>query len=156
MNNFLISIKPKYVHRMLSGEKSIEIRRRSVNLPDGAILWVYATLPVGRILAVAVVECILSDKPHKIWLKYASQLGVREDEYAAYVGNCDRISAIKIRSIEKIEPSIPLSLLRSRVKGFHPPQFMARLTSNNPLLNYLTDATHYHKFKSNNWMTSDR
>jgi predicted transcriptional regulator len=155
MNNFLISIKPIYVHRMLSGEKSIEIRRRSVNLPDGALLWIYATLPLGCILAVAVVECIMSDKPHKIWSKYAPQIGIGEDEYATYVRNCNRISAIKIRSIDKIDPSIPLSLLKSRVKGFHPPQFMTRLNKDNPLLVYLADATHYYKTKSNHRINSD-
>ena len=148
MNNFLISIKPKYVNRMLSGEKSIEIRRRSVNLPDGALLWIYATLPLGCILAVAGVEGIVTDKPHKIWSKYASQIGVGEDEYATYVRNCNRISAIKIRSIDKIKP-IPLSLLKSQVKSFHPPQFMARLNDDSPLLIYLKDTTHYHKTTAN-------
>ena len=155
MNNVLISIKPKYVQKMLSGEKSIEIRRRSVNLPNGALLWIYATLPLGCILAVAVVECILFDKPHKIWSKYAPQIGVGEDEFATYVRNCDRISAIKIRSIDKIEPSIPLSLLKSRVKGFHPPQFMARLNKDNPLMIYLTDSTYYPNTKSNSRFNAD-
>jgi len=150
MNNVLISVKPKYVYRMLSGEKSIEIRRRYIKIPDGTLLWVYATLPLGCILAVAVVECSMFDKPHKIWSRYASQIGVEAEEFAAYVKNCDKISAIKINSISKIEPSIPLSMLKSKIKGFHPPQFMTRLHKDNSLLHYLMNNTYHYNINFKN------
>ena len=147
MNNVLISIKPKYVSRMLKGEKSIEIRRRSINLPDGANLWIYATLPVGSIFAVAVVEYILCDNPSKIWSKFASHIGVDEGEYVNYVKNCNKVSAIKLKSINKIEPTLPLSWLKTQIKGFHPPQFIAKLNKNNPLLKYLTNNTTHSQIK---------
>ena len=73
MSDAIISIKPRHVDNILSGNKTVELRTRSINLPSGSRLWVYTTLPVGKVemskfekavAAIGHVEHILDQCRH--------------------------------------------------------------------------------------------
>ena len=137
MCNAIISLKPKYVKKILSGEKTVEIRRRIVKLMPGTQLWLYATLPSGSVEAVAEIESILSESPSRIWKKFSVQLGITKQEFDSYVDGCNKVTAITLKAIRKIEPAPSLSYLKSKIGEFHPPQFFARLSKGSPLLKEL-------------------
>ncbi|GBD96257.1 50S ribosomal protein L22/unknown domain fusion protein [bacterium BMS3Abin06] len=137
MNNAIISLKPKYVQSILSGEKTIELRKRTINLLPGTYLWIYATLPLGSIRAVAKIESIHRASPRSIWKKFSSHIGLSKKEFNTYVNGSNKVSAIALTSIKEINPPLALNSLRSKVKNFHPPQFFARITADHPVLNIL-------------------
>ena len=137
MTNALISIKPKYVRMILSGEKSIEIRNRSVNLPPGTRLWIYNTVPKGCLEAVANIRSIKLDSPNVIWKHYFHKIGISRTEFLSYVNGSKEISAIFLEDVRRLTPPPTLSDLRSEIEGFHPPQFLKRIEVASPFLYFL-------------------
>ena len=133
MNEALISIKPRYVRRMLDGEKSVEIRNRTVNLTPESRLWIYSTLPKGCIEAVAEVGRVEVGTPYAIWHKYGDSLCISETTYRLYVNGASRVSAIKITKVSQLPSALSLSMLKICVPGFHPPQFLKYMADSDPL-----------------------
>lgn len=135
--NVLISIKPKYVQNILAGEKTIEIRRGRVSLEIGTVLWVYATLPVGRIELHARVADLYCGAPSTIWKKFGKYTSLTRAEYYAYIDGADKVTAIRLESVKEVKPAPELNVLRATKQGFQPPQSYIRLLSGNPLLKKL-------------------
>ena len=125
--DYLFSIHPRHAARILSGEKTIELRRGRVNLDMPSRIWIYVTTPAKRIAGVALVEAIEYGTPNKIWEKYSNKMGITRSEYCAYVAARDTISAIKVSRATSLEEPIHLSALKSISPTFHPPQFYLRL-----------------------------
>ncbi len=133
MREALISIKPTYVERFLAGEKSVELRKRTVTLSPGSRLWIYSTLPKGCMEAVAEVNRVVVGTPGDIWDKYRDALGVSRSTYLEYVKGASAISAIVTKAIWSLPEEMNLSMLRSQVPGFHPPQFIKYMADSDPV-----------------------
>ena len=134
MREALISVKPTFVERFLAGEKSVELRKRSVALSPGSRLWIYSTLPKGCMEAVAEVNRVVVGTPWDIWDKYQDALGLSKSTYSDYVNGASTISAIVTKSIWNLPAKMDLSMLKSQVPGFHPPQFIKYMTDSDPVL----------------------
>jgi len=137
MREALISIKPTYVEKFLTGEKSVELRKRTVTLSSGSRLWIYSTLPKGCMEAVAEVNRVVVGTPGQIWDKYRDALGVSKSTYSEYVYGASTISAIVTKSIWNLPAKMDLSMLRSQVPGFHPPQFIKYMTDSDPVFMFI-------------------
>ena len=131
MNDVLMSIKPKYVEMLLSGQKTVEIRRRSTRLAPGTRIWIYATSPCSEIVATATVVSVHWASPDEIWQHHGANVGIDRSEFDAYISGRDKISAIALEHVRKLET--PLAL-RNDWCGFHPPQSYANLRRGAPLL----------------------
>ena len=137
MSDALISIKPEYVKMILCGEKSIEIRNRPVKLEPHTRLWIYSTLPKGRLEAVAIVQLIKFDSPSVIWKHHYKKIGISWKVFLSCVNGSRRISAIFLKDVCSLMPSLALSDLRSGIQGFHPPQFLKRIETTSPFFELL-------------------
>jgi predicted transcriptional regulator len=137
MANVLISIKPEYVQMILSGDKSVEIRNRPVKLQPGTLLWIYSTLPKGCLEAVAVVHSTEFDAPSVIWKRHYNRIGVSWNVFLRYVNGSAHVSAIFLKDVARLVPSLTLHDLRSEIEGFNPPQFLRRIDCASPLFNLL-------------------
>lgn len=80
----LVSIRPEYVERILSGEKTYEYRRRIFKHPGVDTLAIYATMPVGKVVAEADITGVLESSPEDIWEKTSRRAGISEDRFKAY------------------------------------------------------------------------
>ena len=129
MSEIMISLKPCYVEKILSGDKTIELRSRKLNIQNGAMVWIYTTLPKGCIEAAATIEFIEYSCPTLIWEKYAKDIAITEGEFKKYVNGNDSVSAIKLINVMKVSAPLSLGLIRSWVENFHPPQFFSHLKS---------------------------
>ncbi|MGO9116720.1 MAG: ASCH domain-containing protein [Desulfomonilaceae bacterium] len=137
MTDVLISIKPKYVNMILSGDKSVEIRNRPVKLQAGTRLWIYSTLPKGRLEAVALVDASEVDTPSLIWKHYSDRIGLSWSTFQTYVNGSKQVSAILLKDVSGLVPSLTLSDLRSEIEKFTPPQFLKRIESTSAFFNLL-------------------
>lgn len=137
MTDVLISIKPEYVNMILSGDKTVEIRNRPVKLESGTRLWIYSTLPKGRLEALAVIDSIQFDAPSLIWKQYSDRIGLSWSTFRTYVNGSNHISAILLKDVSGLVPSLTLSDLRSEMEGFNPPQFLKRLDAASSFFNLL-------------------
>lgn len=81
----LVSIRPEYVERILSGEKTYEYRRRIFKRPQVDTLVIYATMPVGKVVAEAGITGVLESSPEDIWEKTSRHAGISEDRFKACI-----------------------------------------------------------------------
>jgi predicted transcriptional regulator len=138
MGDVLLSLRPQYVARLLSGEKSIEIRNRAVRISPGYRLWIYSTLPRGCIEAVAVVSKVEVGSPSAIWKRCKKQMALSLSAFQQYVNGADKISAIFIDRVCGLPFQLTLSYLRSRIPGFRPPQSMKFLCDSDIVLKLIS------------------
>ncbi len=133
MNDAIISIKPRHVEKILSGEKTVELRTRSISLPLGSRLWIYATLPVGKIELSAEVGFIETLSPKSVWSVYGDDICILKKEFNNYTSGRTLVTAIGLTNVQPLEKAICLETLRTYEKDFQPPQFFSRLHADREL-----------------------
>lgn len=127
MIDAIISIKPRHVENILSGKKTIELRTRGLNLPQGSRLWVYTTLPVGKVKLSIEIDFIEQLPPNKIWKKYSKCICITKKEFDEYTRGRELVAAIGLRNVRPLKKEMCLDTLREYEENFQPPQFFSRL-----------------------------
>jgi predicted transcriptional regulator len=130
----LISIKPKHVEDILSGKKTVELRRRALRIPAGARVWVYSTLPDAHVRMVAKVEQLEEWAPSTIWRKNSSKMALSKSEYDGYVEGCSKVCALHLSEVRPLSKPLSLQKLRDKQQGFNPPQFFKFLDEDSVLV----------------------
>jgi len=133
----LISVRSEYVNKMLSGKKTVELRRRQVHVTPGTRMWIYSKAPQASILARATVDSVVIASPASIWRKYRTRLGVTYQEFRAYFGSLELGCAILLKNISKLRSEVTLAAFRRKINSFHPPQFYLKLSSTDHRLVFL-------------------
>lgn len=127
MHDAIISLKPKHVENILSGNKTVELRTRTINMPVGSKLWIYATLPVGKIKLSVDIDFVEAGSPLDIWERYGKDIFISRHEFDKYTKGRQRVVAIGLRNIEPLDRDICLTTMRKYKADFQPPQFFSRL-----------------------------
>ena len=123
----IISIRPEFVRGILAGTKTVEVRRRFIDLPTGSTLWIYSTLPVGAIVAIATLSNIEHDTPNQLWKKYHCYIGILKDHFNSYFDSCSSGVALTLSNVQKITP-LELNKIRE-IRGVnHIPQVAVRVS----------------------------
>ncbi len=128
-NKYLfISIKPEFANKLLSKEKSIELRKIKPNVKDGDYIVIYASSPVKCVVGFGIIKQIIITTPTEMWNEHSSVLGIDKIRYDEYYNNSSKAIGIEL---ELIKPSLPISLenLRELFAGFHPPQVYRYVTN---------------------------
>jgi predicted transcriptional regulator len=123
----IISIKPRHVENIMSGGKTVELRVRSMNLPIGSRLWVYSTLPVGKIRISAEIDFVEVLPPKEMWRKHGKSICIQKKEFDEYTRSRDVVAAIGLKNVKLLDEEICLDTLRSYEEKFQPPQFFSRI-----------------------------
>jgi len=121
-NLILISIKEKYVKEILSGKKTIELRKAMPKAKEGDTILIYTTKPVMAVTAVATVEKIISKTPLEMWNQHHETLGINRKEFDAYYEKAKKAIGIKLKDVEKLNAEILLSAIKLIQPRFSPPQ----------------------------------
>lgn len=132
--DILISVQQKFVERIVAGKKAAELRRRALRIQPGCRVWIYTKAPEATISICVTVDRIVTGSPQEIWNSYRPDLGVSREEFEEYFGEAETGCAMFFRQVDDVSPSVALSEIRSKSKGFHPPQFFKRLEENSPEL----------------------
>ena len=124
MTDILMSIKPLYADMIVSGFKTVEIRKRAVRAPAGARIWIYATSPRQQIVAYARLQEVALDTPDQIWRAFGHRAGIDRREFDAYVREAKVVAALCLAEITELDtPLCP----RGEAPAFRPPQSYAFL-----------------------------
>lgn len=97
----LLSIKPEYAEKILSGEKKFEFRRVLPKNKSVKKAVIYATLPVGKIIGEFEIEELISDNPPRLWEATAEFSGITADFFDMYFNGKDVAHAIKVGKVKK-------------------------------------------------------
>ena len=105
MSTILLSIHPKFVDKIMTGEKKFEFRRVIAKRNPNKII-IYSTSPVCKVIGEAEVEDIIIDNPEKVWKETKKFSGVEKEFYVEYFDNRDLAVAYKLKNVIKyISPS---------------------------------------------------
>ncbi|MCZ8405994.1 ASCH domain-containing protein [Achromobacter xylosoxidans] len=115
----LLSIKPEYAHKILSGEKRFEFRKAVFKDPAVRTVVIYATMPVGKVIGEFDVESVISACPDVLWRKTKAFSGITRKFFDQYFLGRDTAYAIEVKKVRKY--SVPLDL-NSVLPHSHPPQ----------------------------------
>ena len=140
MKQAIISLKPQYVELILSGKKTVELRNRIVRMEPGTVIWIYATRPVGGIVALAELDSVVHDTPAEIWVRYGREICIDRAHFDSYINNREYVSALILSSVRKLKQSVTLDWIRRSTGNFQPPQFYSRLSLDGRLSSTLNNA----------------
>jgi predicted transcriptional regulator len=127
IDNILVSLAPEHAVNVFSGRKTVEIRRRSMNVREGTRIWIYAKLPIGAILGFATISKVDTKSPERLWRLYGSQSAIQKGEFSDYLYGRAEACAIVLEKVTELSEAIPLTELRKLESDFQPPQFFTKL-----------------------------
>jgi len=119
----LISVARRFVEAYRLGHKSVEVRRRRLNVLPRTRIWIYGKLPLGRVELVGRVERTIVGSPENIWKRFGSLTSLTRREFFEYFEGCDSACAILIGDLKELVGKPTLSRLRRGNSAFQPPQF---------------------------------
>ncbi len=135
--NVLISIEGRHAEKIVSGEKTVELRRRRMNLSPGDTLWIYRKMPCRRIVATVTVKGLDEGSSSALWDRHKGACGISRREFREYFYGAKVGFAILLGEVTVLSEPVTLDALREREKGFHPPQFGKYLAAGGTLLPFL-------------------
>jgi type I restriction enzyme S subunit len=97
--NVLLSVNPKYVAKIVDGEKKYEFRKRIFKKKDVDQIYIYSTFPVGKIICTVTIKRILEGSTDEIWEKCSLHSGMTKDEYFCYFEGKEKAFAIEIKNV---------------------------------------------------------
>jgi predicted transcriptional regulator len=121
-NIAILSIKPEYSSKIISGRKTIELRHTTLNLKKGDIIIVYESAPkqsMGFWFKIAATEVL---PVLEMWNRYHDRLGIDFESYMAYYEGCNEAAGLHIGDVFELCPQIPLAKIKEFVYDFVPPQ----------------------------------
>ena len=123
----ILSLKPRFAEAILSGAKTVELRRvePKITVPTRAL--VYATTPWRAMLGTCIVTAVVSDHLATLWEIYGSRTGLQHIEFLRYFTGVEVGAALTLHAAKRFDVQIPLADLRSSLGGFRPPQSFAYL-----------------------------
>lgn len=111
----IMSIKPKYYNMIISGLKKVEYRKV---VPDFSKvdnkIYFYVSNPIKNICAIAYVDEVFSSSPDEVWNQTKDIGGIDKEDFFAYCGDKQKVSAIYIKEVKNINDII--------LKDFYAPQ----------------------------------
>jgi len=122
-NEILVSIKPEYAHRILSGQKIVEIRKRFSSRWAGSRVVLYASSPERALIGEAIIRSVTSGTPNEIMQRFGATMGCTPDEFAEYAGTATTVSAIELGAVIPYKQPIGLPQLSHLIQeDLRPPQ----------------------------------
>ncbi len=133
-----LSIKPKFVKRILSGIKRVELRRIRPNITTGDLVLIYASSPQKELIAYTHVLKVNQDDPKRLWIEHKTGICLSKVEFEEYFHGSKIGFAIHFSSIHEFDAPHSLSHLRKLWPGFSPPQLYQYLSPDeySPLFKY--------------------
>jgi predicted transcriptional regulator len=120
--DFLVSIRPQYVAKILGGRKTVELRRRfpeAVNVE--AKVYIYSTSPVRAVVGCAKIKEVQRLTVADIWKEYADAACISRREFYDYFSGTKFGFAILLGAVKAMRNHLSASELEAQF-GIVPPQ----------------------------------
>lgn len=104
--NAILSIKPEYAIKLLSGEKLFEYRKTVFRRPVDKV-YIYASSPICMIIGEFRIDDVLESSPTELWKATRTASGVTRSFFFRYFKGKSKAYAIKVKDV--VSYAIPLS-----------------------------------------------
>jgi predicted transcriptional regulator len=118
----LISVRPRFAELLVSGQKTVELRRVQPSVTPGTLVLLYASSPICALVGTGSIDDIQVSGHDDIWHRHGPRTGISRDEYDAYFEGATAAVAITLTSVRPLPRAVPLRELRQGRKWFRPPQ----------------------------------
>ena len=140
MANALISIKPQYVEKIITGVKTAELRTRRLHLTPYSRLWIYSTSPASQIIGSVKVLEVVSDSVDSVWKLYGERIAISQQEFKEYLAQQANATVVLFDDLDLLDQPLSLAEARIELGEFSPPQFFKRVHESSELHGLLTAA----------------
>lgn len=124
-NTILVSIRPEYVARILTGEKRVELRRTFPSrVASGGTMLIYETTPRRAIVASCEVSGVEDLPVETIWRRYRAVAGIDRAQFDAYYRGSEAGVVLRLGEVRAAKREIPLARMRATYE-LTPPQSFA-------------------------------
>lgn len=131
ISQLLLSLKVENAEKILSGSKSVEIRRRFSKEWENKRATLYASRPIGALVGEADIKRVVVGKPEHIWHEFGHMVDCRREDYDSYIGNVTKVFALVLDNVTTFSERIPISQLSHLLdETLSPPQSYLRLGEN--------------------------
>lgn len=111
--NVIISIKPEYALKIISGEKTIELRRKfPVESVIGGTALIYASSPMKEIIGYAVITEVRKLSIDKLWKACRKQACVSKDFFYSYFEGVNDGYALTLNQPVKLGEPLDIKRLK--------------------------------------------
>lgn len=117
----LLSIHPRHVKAILSGDKRVELRRRRPRISQGEAL-IYSTAPQMELVATFQIQSVARQPLKLLWQSVRDIAGISRQQFDDYFCGVDAGVSIRIADVKELRRPISLNELRDAWPGFQPPQ----------------------------------
>ena len=122
----VLSVKPVWTDLIMSGRKTVELRRRFPMLSSGPVTaLLYSTGPVMAMVGSVRIEDIVVLPPDHLWPQVADRACVTKEQYRAYFEGAKEAAALFLGTVKPLPKPITLGQLRSSA-DFAPPMSWRR------------------------------
>ncbi len=125
----ILSLRPRFADAILSGVKTVELRRTEPKIRVPTLALIYASTPVRALLGTCVVTSIESGHLAVLWRVHGAGSGLDHGEFMNYFEGVQAGSALSLANLRRLDRPIPLVELRSRPTGFRPSQSFSYVDS---------------------------
>ena len=112
----LYPIKPKYIDKILAGEKRCELRKRLPKKTPKYIL-LYCTWPVKQIVGYAVISETYRECTKLLWNRVHEYAGIDKNSYFEYFKDAEKACALKFKTVHKFSIPFDLSEIKADLKA---------------------------------------
>ena len=118
----VLSLWPRFADAILSGAKTVELRRTEPKIRVPTLALIYASTPVRALLGTCVVTSVEPGRLAALWRAHGAGSGLDHGEFLDYFEGVEAGTALSLASPSRLSRPVPLVELRSRPEGFRPPQ----------------------------------
>jgi predicted transcriptional regulator len=136
MSNLLLSVRPKYAEKILSGEKTVELRRRFPELTEEATALLYSSTPVQAVVGYTRIKDVIKISISQLWKIYGQDACVSKSDFYNYFSDLDFGFALILGVTKPFKSQLSSKVLRKKY-GIVPPQSYRYL--NGEFLDLLSD-----------------
>lgn len=117
----VMSIHPKYARAIMSGDKTVEFRKRRL-AADVTTVWVYATSPVRRIIGSFEIAETIETAPSILWKMFGDSGHISQEDFLSYFASNRTGVALRIGSVTALREPVHLNTIVS--SGVPPQSFV--------------------------------
>jgi predicted transcriptional regulator len=118
----LLSVKPRYSQLILSGRKTVELRRTRprVDIPTEALI--YASSPTRALVGRCRVETVVALPLQEMWALHGPASAITLEDFDRYFSGASLAYGLFLTDVAALPEHVDLRELRANWAGFQPPQ----------------------------------
>lgn len=135
--DFLVSIHPTHVEKIVEGVKTVELRRRfSETVAPGAIILIYSTSPTRAIVGSASISGVKRLRLDALWEQHGDAACIDRESFDGYFTGLDEGYAILLEDVQPFAQHVAAAALKEQFGFVAPQSFMYLRQEYYPLLNH--------------------